>query len=235
MATIQASDVLPVRSRISWGAVLAGAFIALTTYLVLTMLGLAMGLSLSNRMSSHSLVVAAGIWAIASMLVALFVGGCVCSRCTAGENKVEAAMVGIVVWGVFFVLLAWLSAGALNTGLRAVFGVSETATRASNDGNPLSEQSLRDAGFTERQIADMRAQFDKLRGRASNLSDEDRETAHRNATAAAWWTLTGIILSLAAAVVGGLVGAGPTLVLTSLRLRSPITTNRGVLQEPVVR
>jgi high-affinity Fe2+/Pb2+ permease len=55
MATIQASDVLPVRSRISWGAVLAGAFIALTAYIVLATLGAAMGLSLSNKMTSHAM------------------------------------------------------------------------------------------------------------------------------------------------------------------------------------
>jgi alkylhydroperoxidase family enzyme len=224
MATIQASDVLPVRSRISWGAVLAGAFIALTTYLVLSALGLAMGLSLGSHMSSQSLAISAGIWTIVSMLIALFAGGCVCSRCTAGENRLEAALGGVVVWGVFFVLLAWLSAGALNTGMRAVFGIADNVTRA--EGNLLSEDRLREAGFTDQQVQDMRAQFDKLRGRATNMPEEDRETARRNATAAAWWGLTGIVLSLAASVVGGLVGAGPNLVLTSLRLRSPVAVER---------
>jgi hypothetical protein len=92
--------VLPVRGRISWGAVLAGAVIALTAYLVLAMLGFAVGLSLNERMSSTALGITAGVWAIVSMLIALFIGGFVCSRCTAGENKVEAAMGGIVVWGV---------------------------------------------------------------------------------------------------------------------------------------
>jgi len=236
MATIQASDVLPVRSRISWSAVLAGAFIALTAYLVLATLGVATGLSLSNRMSSHTLGIAAGIWAIASMLIALFIGGCVCSRCTAGENKTEAAMGGVVVWGVVFVLLAWLSTGALNTGLRAVFGVANTATQARTDGNPLSEKSLRDAGFNDKQIEDMRGQFDKLRGRVSDASEEDATAAQKHATAAAWWTLTGIILSLAASVVGALVGAGPTLVITSLRLRGgAVTTEPAPTREAVVR
>jgi len=236
MATIQASDVLPVRSRISWSAVLAGAFIALTAYLVLATLGVAMGLSLSNRMSSQALGIAAGIWAIVSMLVALFVGGCVCSRCTAGENKTEAAMGGVVVWGVVFVLLAWLSTGALNTGLRAVFGVANTATQARADGNPLSEKSLRDAGFSDDQIEKMRGQFDKLRGRVSDASEEDRTAASKHATAAAWWTLTGIILSLAASVVGALVGAGPTLIITSLRLRGAAVATEPVgSREAVVR
>jgi hypothetical protein len=205
----------------------------LTAYLVLATLGLAVGLSLGNRMTSNALGISAGIWIIVSMLISLFVGGCVCSRCTAGENKVEAAMGGVVVWGVFFVLLAWLSSGALNTGLKAVFGVTDTAARTQGDGNLLSDENLRSYGFTDRQIADMRAQFDKMRGRVTNPSEEDREAAHRTATAAAWWALTGIILSLAAAVVGGLVGAGPTLVLTSLRLRGAPVATTPVTRETV--
>ena len=37
-----------------------------------------------------------------------------------------------------------------------------------------------------------------------------------NAKAAAWWTLFGTMLSLASAVVGALVGSGPTFRLMTL-------------------
>jgi len=237
MATIQASDVLPVRSRISWSAVLAGAFIAVTAYLVLAVLGLAVGLSLSHTTVSNSAIgIGAGIWAIVSMLVALFVGGCVCSRCTAGENKTEAAMGGVVVWGVVFTILALLSGTALNTGMRAAFGIANSATQAQASGNVFSEDNLKKAGFSDDEITQMKAKFDKLRGRVSNLDEDDAAAAHRNATAAAWWSLTGIVLSLAAAVVGGLVGAGPTLIITSLRMRgAAVTAEPPVSRETVVR
>jgi len=241
MATIQASDVLPVRSRISWSAVLAGAFIALTAYLVLAVLGLAVGLSLSHtRVSGSALGIGAGIWAIASMLVALFIGGCVCSRCTAGENKTEAAMGGVVVWGVVFAMLALLSGTALNTGLRTVFGVTNAAAQAQASGNVFSEDNLRKAGFTDEEIANAQTKFDKLMGRVKNADEEDvaaaQDAAQKNATAAAWWALTGIVLSLAASVVGALVGAGPTLIITSLRLRgAAVATEPAVSRETVVR
>ncbi len=211
MATIQASDVLPVRSRISWSAVLAGAATALAAYLVLITFGFAVGLSLEYRMTDRAMGIGAGIWVVASMLIALFIGGLVCSRCTAGENKVEAALGGIVVWGVMFILLAWLSSMALNTGMRMIFGTQ-------GDLNVLSEERLREAGVPQDTI-------NKLRG----VSDGSPQTTHSQRVAAAWWTLTGMILSLAAAVAGGLVGAGPTLVLTSLRLR------RGVVAEHITR
>ena len=41
-------DVLPVRSRVSWQAVFAGAVIAVALYVVLVMLGSAVGVSLSD-------------------------------------------------------------------------------------------------------------------------------------------------------------------------------------------
>jgi hypothetical protein len=49
--TIRAEDVLPVRSRISWGAIFAGAMVALSLYFLLTMLGAALGLSVGDRIA----------------------------------------------------------------------------------------------------------------------------------------------------------------------------------------
>jgi hypothetical protein len=221
MATIQASDVLPVRSRISWSAVLAGAVIALTAYLILTILGVATGLSLSNRVSGNAMAIGAGIWTIVTMLIALFIGGCVCSRCTAGENKTEAAMGGVVVWGVFFLMLAWLSTGALNTGLHAVFGTTNTAALTGVNFNNWTDEDLKkEFGISQTSIDKMRSTVNKAVGRTRDaVEGTSPADVRRSAKAAAWWTLTGIILSLAAAVIGGLVGAGPTLIITSLRLR----------------
>jgi hypothetical protein len=57
-------DILPVRSRISWGAIFAGAVIALAIYLVLTVLGAAVGLSLTNTtVRGSTLWWSAVIWA----------------------------------------------------------------------------------------------------------------------------------------------------------------------------
>jgi hypothetical protein len=228
MATIQASDVLPVRSRISWSAVLAGAFIALTAFLVLAALGFAVGVSVEPRVSGRSLAVASGIWLLLTMLISLFIGGCVCSRCTAGENKTEAVMGGIVVWGVVFFLLAWLTISGVNTGLRGVFNVAALT-------GDRSDQNLRNMGVPQDKIDEARAQLRKFTGQVSDLSDTDRHDRHKAAMAAAWWGLTGIILSLAASVVGAVVGAGPTLIITSMRLRGAAVTTEPVVRETVVR
>src|SRR5262245_51104205 len=112
MATaIETQDVLPVRSRVSWGAIFAGAVVALTVYLLLSSLGVALGLSVSGRVDGQNLAIGAGIWAILSTLISLFLGGWVASQCTAGETRGEAAVYGVVVWGIFFAALLWLAAG----------------------------------------------------------------------------------------------------------------------------
>ena len=218
MATIHASDVLPVRSRVSWAAILGGAVIALTVYFVLTVLGVALGLSVSGHMEENKLGVAAGIWALVSMLVALFAGGYVATRCTVGENKTEAALTGIIVWGVVFSALSFLTAGAVNTGLNAFLGMRAPA-RA--DTVRLTDDELKSLGFTDEQIQQLRTPLDRLRTRLGTVPEEMRQLSHDpRTTAAAWWALTGIIVSLASSVAGGLVGSGPNLIITALRVRA---------------
>jgi len=230
MAAIQASDVLPVRSRVSWSAILAGSFIALTIYIVLATLGLAMGLTLSDRMTNRGLAIGAGIWMVASMLIALFCGGGAAARATAGEDRTEAAMMGVIVWAVTCVLMFWLS----SQGLQGAFGLANTSLRAAGDVRNLSEDDLRQAGFTDAQIESMRGQFDRLRGRVGNAGEEARDVARDPRTvAAAWWTLVGIVVSLAASVFGGVCAAGPHLVLTSLRMRGGTVVTQTTSRETV--
>jgi hypothetical protein len=214
MATIQASDVLPVRSRVSWSAILAGAVTALTIYIVLFSLGLALGASMSGRVEGSTLGVAGGIWALVSMLLALFCGGCVASRTTVGEDKTEAALSGLIVWGVFFSLLAAMTAGTLNTGLNAIVGAANTTASMRNAG-ALTEEDLKAAGFD---AADMRASLENLRNNARNTEVSNK------ATAAMWWTFFGTLLSIGASVAGALAGAGPDLRFFNLGGRTRVGT-----------
>jgi len=194
MATIQASDVLPVRSRVSWGAIVAGAVIALTVYFVLTVLGVALGLSVSARVDENKLGAAAGIWALVSMLLSLFVGGYVATRCTVGENKTEAALTGIIVWGVVFSALSFLTAGAVNTGFNTILSVRQPERQ---DNIRLTDDELKSFGFTDEQIHQLRTPLDRLRTRVSTVPEEMRSLAHDpRTTAAVWWGLTGLIVSL---------------------------------------
>lgn len=100
--TVRTRDVLPVYSRISWGAILAGLFVTLAVFVLLSTLGLAIGISAADETNRDNVTVGAGIWAVITALIAFFCGGCVVSRFTAGETKAEAVMYGTVLWGASF-------------------------------------------------------------------------------------------------------------------------------------
>src|SRR5919199_4079268 len=67
-------------ARISWGAVFAGAIIALATQIVLALIGMAIGLATLNPTTGASpsgtaLGAGAAIWLVISSLISLFIGG----------------------------------------------------------------------------------------------------------------------------------------------------------------
>src|SRR5215207_9699260 len=96
--TVKAEDIVPVDSRIAWGPVLAGSVLALGTYLLLTLVGTALGLSVHGRVSDRGLAAGAVGWAIVVTAWSLFVGGFIASLFTTGENKFEGAVYGVIVW-----------------------------------------------------------------------------------------------------------------------------------------
>jgi len=72
-------------ARISWGAIFAGAIIALATQLVLTLIGTAVGLATLNpetgqNPSGTTLGIGAGAWLVISSLVSLFLAGYIAGR-----------------------------------------------------------------------------------------------------------------------------------------------------------
>jgi len=203
-------DLVPVRSRVSWGAVLAGSMIALAVYLVLTLFASSIGLSLSDtniRDSTWTWVVA--IAAIFSVIAALFCGGWVTTQLAVGENKTESMIHGVLTWGVTFAVMVWLVGMGVRTGYNAMIGaayVSQATGQQPQDWRDLARRS----GVPEERIQDL-----DRRTNVENVSQQAQDPAQRQAaldqaTAISWWTLFGTLLSIAAAVGGALVGSGPT-------------------------
>lgn len=200
------NDLASVGSRISWGAVMAGAFVALSLLVALGLLATAAGLSVRDAVSDGSLFVGAMICSIFALVAALFFGGFMTSVLTAGENKCEAATYGLVLWGTVFALLTLLTMSGANAGAN----LGNTAILGA-DRLGLTEEAGKQMGLDQEEIA------------------RRRQLAQENAPAAAWWTFGGVMLSMAAAIGGALLGAGPTLVLlrrrrderTTVRVRAP--------------
>src|SRR5947209_14505515 len=143
----RASDLLAVRSRVSWPAIAAGAMIAAAIYFVLTLLGVALGVEVAVRGATAHLGAGAAIYSILTMLLAMFFGGWATSRLAVGESKMEAVLYGIILWGTLFLGLVWLFSAGIRTGFGAMIGLSSGAYSLSTDGGGTDRASS--PGFVE--------------------------------------------------------------------------------------
>ena len=176
-----------VSTRVSWGAILAGAAVGLATYTMLAMLGLAIGLSVSNEAAADSVSIGAAIWTFITILAAMFFAGWVTTQCTVGENQKEAMLYGVIVWAVTSSLLLWMTAAGVGLGYHAVSNRSSVNDRAAS-ANATTVDRTAQANEQNRSNAEV-----------------DRRTRERM-QASAWWTLGGMVLSIAAAIGGALLG-----------------------------
>lgn len=214
---IHAEDILPVRSRISWGAIAAGSVLALAVYFLLTLLGGAIGLSVSGNVTDQSLGIGAAVWAIVTTAACLFLGGFIASQFTTGENKVEGTMYGLLVWAVVFAGLLWLMASGVRAGFNAMVGMANPAATAAGNanGNANWEEVARRNGATDADIERVKNAPESVRNAINNPTNQ--AIVAENATRAAWYSFVGTLVSMIAAGLGGLIGSGPTLRLFTVR------------------
>src|SRR3712207_507609 len=104
-ADVDTTVVTPV-DRVRWGAIFAGIFAALSTLLVLTLLGIGIGAASfdpGDRASGFG--IGAGIWSGVSLLLAFLVGGFVAARTAAVTGQRNGALNGALMWAVAIPLL----------------------------------------------------------------------------------------------------------------------------------
>src|SRR5687767_6362637 len=88
--------------RLSWGAIIGGAVAAVSVWMMLYALGIALGLSAvdpNNPGSLKSSGIFTGVWGLISPLVALFIGGLIAGRGAGPIDKGAGAVHGFVMWG----------------------------------------------------------------------------------------------------------------------------------------
>jgi len=205
---VEAHDLYSVGSRVSWGAIVAGAAVALALNAVLWLGGAALGITVNDKISTRTLTVMAAVWMLCSSLASLFVGGFVVSRLTAREDCGEAILYGVILWGFMFALTLALSATGVAVGTQmANFAVNASDTSIGRN----------TANMNQAQIDDMQARIRREREEHGGLSPQ----------AAAWWAFASLVLSVGAAVGGSWLGSGPDFFLVARR------TPAGTTQVPV--
>ena len=125
----------PAHSRISWGAVFAGAAVAVASTVLLSLLGAALGTGSINTMTANASDVrsfsqSAGLWQIVNYVLSMALGGYVAARLSGTHSHLDGELHGLTTWAIALLFGAWLFAQALGGAIgMAGQGVSSVASR----------------------------------------------------------------------------------------------------------
>lgn len=191
--------------RVRWGPIFAGLVVAISTQLILSSLGAAIGLTtIANsgapRSDAGDVGTTVGIWAIISLLISLFVGGWVTARTCGPMGKSTALLNGVILWATVLAASAWL----LASGVSGAFGVL-----ASNAGEVVSQVQQPGVGG----IGIPNNVPDTI---PNATADQARDIAG-NAAKAGWSFTVGALLGLVAAGFGSTAGARKPRVITGIQ------------------
>lgn len=231
LTTVGTEDLTSVRSRVCWGAIAAGTVVALGVQFVLTLLGAAIGFGILGNTQTDQIGIPALIWVIVSAAISLFAGGFVAAQATAGENKREAGLYGMLVWSAMFATVLFLTVAGVRVGFNALLGtaaigtnVAEVANRNTTQGD--WEAAARQNGIDPALINDFKAKVNNASTNAKAAIEDPAARARVEADArkasdvtskAAWLALAATLVSMIAAIAGGIVGSGPTFRLFAMR------------------
>src|SRR5215210_2681959 len=151
-------NVLAVRNRVQWGPIIAGVLAAIVAFLLLTILGFALGASvLDPANTAGEIGTWAAIWGAISAIVAFFLGGWIAARTAAVDGTFAGTINGLMVGAAGLLSIIWLTAsglgnlfGTIGATVGSVLNVAATAAPAAQDaanvdanqaGNAVEEQT----------------------------------------------------------------------------------------------
>jgi len=183
------------RDRVHWGPIVAGLLTALTTLLLLSLLGVAVGLTTVNAGTAAAQGAPppdagrnSAIWAAIAGILAFLLGGYVTGRTAAVFNRSWGALNGALVFMLAMPLILWLAGQGLGTVLGSLGNLS--GALASNPGAAQAAQGA--AG--------------QAQSAAQSIQPIDVARAAEGARNAAWGALAGSLVALGASAVGGWLG-----------------------------
>ena len=193
LETAPGQGVLHIYSHplIDWGAVIAGALVAITVGFGLAILGVAVGASALNPWEGTSeqapaWTIAGGLYLAFSNLVALQLGAFVAARAARWPDHHDGMLQGLVVWALAFTV----AAGALGLGLGGLI----------TDGT-----SVREAAGAAVDAA--QAATGEATGAAPQLTPAETDALQDAAAMTAWWAFATLALGAVGAIAGGKLGS----------------------------
>jgi hypothetical protein len=184
-------------NRVAWGAIFAGVAVALVLQILLTMLGVGIGMATLDPASgdnpaTSTFSITAAVWWFISGIIAAFAGGYVAARMSGRTVPTTGAFHGLTTWAFTTLLVLYLlttTAGSLVGGVfsgvaSAIGGIGQTVAESAApvlaETNPLDEieRQVRATGTDPEALnnAAVNAIRQLLTGDASN-ADQARQQA----------------------------------------------------------
>jgi len=194
--------------RVHWGPIIAGLVIAISSQLLLSALGAALGFtniagSGAPRSNAGDVAQAVGIWTIISLFISLFIGGWVTARACGSINKSTAALNGAILWATTLAISSWLVA----SGVSGAFGLA--AVNAGNIVNQAQQNGVTVGDVTRNIPGDTTTgnTSDTTTPNVPTLTAQQTRDVAASGSKAGWGFTFGSLLGLAASTVGASAGA----------------------------
>lgn len=186
-------------SRINWGAIWGGTFIAMFFQLLLGLLGLAIGLSVLNparAVTPQGIGIGTGIWMILITVISVFIGAFAAGRFAGLQAKYDGLMHGIATLAFLTILSVFLVSAGVSNVIGGAFTFGLQAAQV-----PQIQQAMPQG---------MQPGSQPTGAAAPTLTPQQRMTlqqqADRYATGATWIAFITGLISLIVAAIGGLLG-----------------------------
>ncbi|WP_310488878.1 hypothetical protein [Chamaesiphon sp. VAR_69_metabat_338] len=181
--------------QVRWGPIIAGLVVALSTQLVLSALGVAVGAgALSDsgapRTDAGGVGTNIGIWSIVSLLISLFAGGWTAARTAGRMSRNTALLNGAILWASMLALSAWL----LSSGVSGAFGVA--ASNAGSVINQVRQVNPTVVPTTPGQVA----------SKTPDITAQQTRQIAENTSKVSWSFVLGSLLGLLSSLIGSAVG-----------------------------
>jgi hypothetical protein len=209
----------PAMRRASWSAIFGGAFIALAVLLLTGTLGIAIGATVidpaGDSPGATAFGIGAGLWWLASGILALFCGGWAAGRLAGLRRRLEGPLHGAITWAlvtVGTVFLAMTVLGAMVSGAMRVvgFGVSTAGQSAGDVIQGAGDVPAVTDRLEQEAPQDLEGVKESATEAAKQVQEAAPEVAQHTADAlavTAWWSFLYLLITAIAAVLGGFVGA----------------------------
>jgi hypothetical protein len=222
------------RPPVGWGPVFAGFFVGAGVVLLLTVLGVAVGVTVLTDPRAapegvSRLGIGAAVWAALALLVGFFVGGWTAARGTGHPGRAGAVIQGMLLWTLGVIAVVGLVISGISPGVSGLFHglglltrgaiVSSlaTATGTSTDeaGRALDDLRGRLAAIGDdpvRVAAEVKAFFARYperRAAEPASPTPDAAIVQRGTRIGSWITLGTLLVTLFVAVAGALAGVPP--------------------------